>query len=43
MDVPDLILGGGSRSTKIRTTPEVFRRLPNTAIVKDLATTPPAP
>jgi prolyl-tRNA editing enzyme YbaK/EbsC (Cys-tRNA(Pro) deacylase) len=33
-----LILGGGSRSTKIRASPEVFRRLPNTTIVPDLAT-----
>jgi prolyl-tRNA editing enzyme YbaK/EbsC (Cys-tRNA(Pro) deacylase) len=32
-----LILGGGSRSTKIKTSPEVFRRLPNTAIVPGLA------
>ncbi len=38
MDVPELILGGGSRSTKIKTSPEVFRRLPNTTIIKDLAT-----
>jgi prolyl-tRNA editing enzyme YbaK/EbsC (Cys-tRNA(Pro) deacylase) len=33
-----LILGGGSRSTKIRTSPEVFRRLPNTTVVPGLAT-----
>jgi prolyl-tRNA editing enzyme YbaK/EbsC (Cys-tRNA(Pro) deacylase) len=33
-----LILGGGSRSTKIRTSPEVFRLLPNTRIVPGLAT-----
>ena len=33
-----VILGGGSRSTKIKTSPEVFRRLPNTTIVPDLAT-----
>jgi prolyl-tRNA editing enzyme YbaK/EbsC (Cys-tRNA(Pro) deacylase) len=33
-----LILGGGSRSTKIKTSPDVFRRLPNTTIVPDLAT-----
>jgi prolyl-tRNA editing enzyme YbaK/EbsC (Cys-tRNA(Pro) deacylase) len=33
-----LILGGGIRSTKIRTSPEVFRRLPNTRIVPGLAT-----
>ena len=33
-----LILGGGSRSTKIKTSPEVFRRLPNTTVVPGLAT-----
>lgn len=32
-----VILGGGSRSTKIRTSPEVFRRLPRTTIVPGLA------
>jgi len=33
-----LIVGGGSRSTKIRTSPELFRRLPGTTIVSGLAT-----
>jgi prolyl-tRNA editing enzyme YbaK/EbsC (Cys-tRNA(Pro) deacylase) len=33
-----LILGGGSRSTKIKTSPQVFRRLPNTTVVPGLAT-----
>jgi prolyl-tRNA editing enzyme YbaK/EbsC (Cys-tRNA(Pro) deacylase) len=33
-----LILGGGSRSTKIKTSPDVFRRLPNTTVVAGLAT-----
>jgi prolyl-tRNA editing enzyme YbaK/EbsC (Cys-tRNA(Pro) deacylase) len=33
-----LVLGGGSRSTKIKTSPVVFRRLPNTTIVPGLAT-----
>lgn len=32
-----VILGGGSRSTKVKTSPEVFRRLPNTTIVPGLA------
>ena len=32
-----VILGGGSRSTKIKTSPEVFRRLANTTIVPGLA------
>ena len=34
-----LILGGGSRSTKIRTSPEVFRRLPGASIVPGLSLT----
>jgi prolyl-tRNA editing enzyme YbaK/EbsC (Cys-tRNA(Pro) deacylase) len=42
MALPWLIVGGGSRSTKIRTSPEVFRRLPNTTIVPGLATAPDA-
>jgi prolyl-tRNA editing enzyme YbaK/EbsC (Cys-tRNA(Pro) deacylase) len=33
-----LILGGGSRSSKIKTSADVFRRLPNTTIVAGLAT-----
>ena len=33
-----LILGGGGRDTKIRTSPEVFRRMPNTSVVPGLAT-----
>ena len=33
-----LILGGGSRSTKIKASPEVLRRLANTTIVPSLAT-----
>jgi prolyl-tRNA editing enzyme YbaK/EbsC (Cys-tRNA(Pro) deacylase) len=37
MSLDWLILGGGSRSTKIKTSPEVFRRLPNTTIVPGLA------
>ncbi len=32
-----VILGGGSRSSKIKTFPEVLRRLPNASIVPDLA------
>jgi len=34
-----VILGGGSRSTKIRTSPEVFRRLPGASIVPGLSLT----
>ena len=37
MSLDWLILGGGSRSTKIKTSPEVLRRLPNTTIVKALS------
>ena len=32
-----VILGGGSRSLKIKTSPEVFARIPNTRIVPGLA------
>lgn len=42
MALPWLIVGGGGRSTKIKTSPEVFRRLPNTTIVPGLATAPNA-
>jgi prolyl-tRNA editing enzyme YbaK/EbsC (Cys-tRNA(Pro) deacylase) len=35
---PDrIIVGGGSRSTKIRIAPEALRRLPNAIIVPGLA------
>ena len=37
MELPWLILGSGSRSSKIRTSPEVFRRLPGARVVADLA------
>lgn len=32
-----IVLGGGSRSLKIRVAPEVFRHLPGTEVVEDLA------
>lgn len=38
MALPRVILGGGSRSTKIHISPEVFRRLPGATIVGDLTT-----
>jgi prolyl-tRNA editing enzyme YbaK/EbsC (Cys-tRNA(Pro) deacylase) len=38
MSLPWVILGGGSRSSKIKTAPEVFRRVPNAQIVADLST-----
>lgn len=37
-----IILGSGSRSSKVRTSPEVFRRLPGAVIVPGLATDGPA-
>jgi prolyl-tRNA editing enzyme YbaK/EbsC (Cys-tRNA(Pro) deacylase) len=37
-----LILGGGGRDTKIRTTPDVFRRMPGTIVVPGLAVAPNA-
>ena len=33
-----VVIGGGSRSLKVRVTPDVFRRLPSAEIVEDLAT-----
>ena len=38
MALPWVILGSGSRSSKIRTSPEIFRRVPNASIVADLST-----
>jgi prolyl-tRNA editing enzyme YbaK/EbsC (Cys-tRNA(Pro) deacylase) len=37
MDREWVILGSGSRSSKIKISPEVFRRIPNTTIVPGLA------
>jgi prolyl-tRNA editing enzyme YbaK/EbsC (Cys-tRNA(Pro) deacylase) len=37
MEMPWIILGSGSRSSKIKTSPEVFRRLPGATIVKGLS------
>ena len=36
MDLDWLIVGGGSRSIKVKTSPEVFRRLPNAEVVEGL-------
>ncbi len=36
MDRPWIILGGGSRSSKIRTSPDALRRLPGAQVVPDL-------
>jgi len=37
MDCDWVILGGGSRSAKVKVTPEVFLRIPNATIVEGLA------
>ena len=37
MSLEWLIVGGGSRSTKIKTSPAVFRQLPNTTVVEGLS------
>lgn len=36
--LPWVVLGSGSRSSKVRTSPEVFRRLPGARMVSGLAT-----
>ena len=41
MELPWVILGSGSRSSKIKIAPEVFRRLPSTTIVPGLAVDAP--
>ena len=41
MSCPYVILGGGSRSTKIKVAPEVFRRLPAAQIIPGLASAMP--
>jgi len=38
MSRPSVVLGGGSRSLKIRVSPDVLRHLPTTEVVTDLAT-----
>jgi prolyl-tRNA editing enzyme YbaK/EbsC (Cys-tRNA(Pro) deacylase) len=37
MDREEVVLGGGSRSRKLRVSPDLFRRLPNAEVVPDLA------
>lgn len=39
MELDEIILGGGSRSAKIRVAPDVLHRLPSVEIVDDLART----
>jgi len=41
MDLPWIILGGGSRSLKVKITPDVFRVLPGASVVPDLVTPEP--
>ena len=35
-----VVVGGGSRSSKIRVAPEVLRRIPNVSVIEGLALTP---
>jgi prolyl-tRNA editing enzyme YbaK/EbsC (Cys-tRNA(Pro) deacylase) len=37
MEQESVVIGGGSRSLKVRVSPELFRRLPNAQIVEGLA------
>ena len=37
MMAPSVVVGGGSRSCKIRIAPEVLRRIPNAFVVEGLA------
>jgi prolyl-tRNA editing enzyme YbaK/EbsC (Cys-tRNA(Pro) deacylase) len=37
MRAPSVVLGGGSRSMKVRVAPEVLTRLPNVRVVEELA------
>lgn len=37
MDLPWIILGGGSRSTKIRIAPEILRKIPGASVVSGLS------
>ena len=37
MDLPWIILGGGSRSSKIKISPEIFRKIPGTTVVPGLS------
>jgi prolyl-tRNA editing enzyme YbaK/EbsC (Cys-tRNA(Pro) deacylase) len=37
MDLPWIILGGGSRSSKIKVSPEVFRKIPGVTVVPGLS------
>ena len=41
MDLPEVVIGGGSRSMKLLVSPELFLRLPNATVIDGLAV--PAP
>jgi prolyl-tRNA editing enzyme YbaK/EbsC (Cys-tRNA(Pro) deacylase) len=41
MSLDYVILGSGSRSSKVKTSPEVFRKLPQAKVIPGLATEPP--
>ncbi|MEM7406984.1 MAG: YbaK/EbsC family protein [Pseudomonadota bacterium] len=43
MEAPYIILGGGDRATKLKISPELFHKLPNTEIVEGLAKVRPEP
>ena len=40
LEAESVVVGGGSRSMKVRVSPEVFRHVPGAEIVSDLATRP---
>ena len=42
MACPWVILGGGSRSLKVKTDPAALTSLPNAEVIEDLASLPPA-
>ena len=42
MEADYIILGGGSRSSKLKLSPDVFQKTPNTTIVEGLANLMPA-
>ena len=42
MDLDEILVGGGNRSTKIFVDPEVFERMPQVTVVEDLAVPPAA-
>ncbi len=43
MGLDRVILGSGSRSSKVKVSPEVFHRLPAAKVIAGLATAPPPP